>query len=1225
MEHAAAKAPAKPRTAATMAARPGQPAAQSLHQPREAARPPPAHCACGGTCPRCRAKSRLGVGPAGDSFEREADAVADRVMRMPAGARAPTVAAGGAGVQRKCSACESEDEKLVVRAKAAPGGAAPAVVDSVLGGPGQALDGATRRFFDSRFGYDFSAVRVHTGGAAAQSARAINALAYTAGHDIVFGAGQYAPDTDAGRHLLAHELTHVIQQSGGAVPGARLQRQEGATDDEEPEIDFGEVEPSTGVGRPPPEFGERPAEPGCPAVPTNLGDLRPDPPCPTEAVGSIVGSRFQFCMDSDAFIDQRQVDLLRDFARRQRADSLFKVHGFASTDGAAAYNLRLSCHRAKRAARELQNAGVPSQQIRIAAMGETSSFGATQAENRIVIVGADAPAGQVTPDATRRATTLREAADLAIGRIIARDYRLAADAYVSRWTCGTIPSVAEMVRRTTVLVEGENGNATIPRPPANPLDNPRLGHPNVTGLREIVLARETFSEADNPVLCAAARIIDMAFHHFLAPRLNTGPNDAAVHPAAIFLVELAGFPPCMTPAGTDPATGLVLVPAQRWWRAPTADPLASTPPPCPSRQLPGAIDPQQQGPAPPTPLTFSSVAFDATGSSTVVTPRISEPGNAVRIAAPRGAFRFRATVQAAGDAAQFPRYEVGFLQTIVADQRVASYVSGHAINEAVPVPMRDGPPAHLDGPPWFMPPVVQRLDATGRATAELSDSPSAAMPLVFTDLTRLDPSQPLSRTVQAGNDLNRATVRVTFNTWVAARRDDAPMDRFSTHFVEGRQTTFSMDLEMFGHSGEAKQRSVIDPAPLTDSTPMQVNGPTAADVNPLERITHISPPTPRGQVQGAADAAEIRRQVRSVAAELVPLRQALHLDGPLMVRVRFDPTSGRLILDTPERPATTVEETGPDDEREGVGESGRKQLGREFTLRLRKDLVAAPGVPDLSQGFPTALAALPSFAARRRRAAAQDPNPFAAEHGIGLLAQIREEQELARSDEGLRNNPNVYDPSMFPRVNVRFEEERYCFNFAVSGVDLDGPCNDPTMRTDGCVRPFTDEKFTLRTNPLFVPQQLGGETFNSPVTVNVTTFPMRFVLFTPRENPGGSTFNHEMHHMIDSRNILQAMKDRLARRIRARVMEIRRMAADNPELKEGLLTMATIEEIVRQEHQPFLDFFQREFLARGNALHARENRGALPPYRSALPPDWTTFREPPFTGGTRGSLDDGSC
>ena len=70
---------------------------------------------------------------------------------------------------------------------------------------------------ESQFGYDFSRVRIHADAAAAESALAVNALAYTVGRDIVFAAGRYAPATPAGRGLLAHELTHVVQQGGGAA------------------------------------------------------------------------------------------------------------------------------------------------------------------------------------------------------------------------------------------------------------------------------------------------------------------------------------------------------------------------------------------------------------------------------------------------------------------------------------------------------------------------------------------------------------------------------------------------------------------------------------------------------------------------------------------------------------------------------------------------------------------------------------------------------------------------------------------------------------------------------------------------------------------------------------------------------------------------------------------------------------------------------------------------
>lgn len=94
----------------------------------------------------------------------------------------------------------------------------PSIVHDVLRSPGQPLDATTRAFFEPRFGHDFSQVRVHTDVSAATSARAVNALAYTVGRHVVFGSNQYDPVMPAGKQLLAHELTHVAQQS--TVPDA---------------------------------------------------------------------------------------------------------------------------------------------------------------------------------------------------------------------------------------------------------------------------------------------------------------------------------------------------------------------------------------------------------------------------------------------------------------------------------------------------------------------------------------------------------------------------------------------------------------------------------------------------------------------------------------------------------------------------------------------------------------------------------------------------------------------------------------------------------------------------------------------------------------------------------------------------------------------------------------------------------------------------------------------
>jgi hypothetical protein len=91
--------------------------------------------------------------------------------------------------------------------------AIPASVHRVLQSSGEPLDPRTRTAMESGFGQDFSHVRVHLDSAAAESAHAVSALAYTVGHDVVFARGQYAPGTTMGRHLIAHELAHTVQQA----------------------------------------------------------------------------------------------------------------------------------------------------------------------------------------------------------------------------------------------------------------------------------------------------------------------------------------------------------------------------------------------------------------------------------------------------------------------------------------------------------------------------------------------------------------------------------------------------------------------------------------------------------------------------------------------------------------------------------------------------------------------------------------------------------------------------------------------------------------------------------------------------------------------------------------------------------------------------------------------------------------------------------------------------
>jgi hypothetical protein len=168
---------------------------------------------------------KLVIGPVDDPLEREADRVADHVMRMPD----PD---GGAQQERQCA--DRQNEEPVVRsirgAIAAPGGSeAPAIVHDALRGPATRMDDADRAFFEPRFGRDFSGVSLHHDALAAQSAQRIGALAYTVGPQIVLDPGRWRRGTPEGNGILAHELTHVVQEASGSVlhtGGGVLRRQE---------------------------------------------------------------------------------------------------------------------------------------------------------------------------------------------------------------------------------------------------------------------------------------------------------------------------------------------------------------------------------------------------------------------------------------------------------------------------------------------------------------------------------------------------------------------------------------------------------------------------------------------------------------------------------------------------------------------------------------------------------------------------------------------------------------------------------------------------------------------------------------------------------------------------------------------------------------------------------------------------------------------------------------
>jgi hypothetical protein len=269
---------------------------------------------------------KLTINEPGDAFEQEADRVAEKVMRMPdpAAAREPVATSGmGARLQRcscgttspgggQCEECKSKAMQLQRSSATSVGAAtAPPIVHDVLNSPGKPLDAATRNFMEPRFGADFNNVRVHTGDKAAESAQVVDALAYTVGNHMVFGRGQDETMTTSGKRLVAHELTHVLQQrsiasgtTASIVPPS-LQRTCG------------------------PDIGTRT---GC------------DP-----ATGDPPGDRALFKVNCDEYLTPADENQVKDFADSMSASDRVRIHGFASTDGNAVFNENLSCARAEAA------------------------------------------------------------------------------------------------------------------------------------------------------------------------------------------------------------------------------------------------------------------------------------------------------------------------------------------------------------------------------------------------------------------------------------------------------------------------------------------------------------------------------------------------------------------------------------------------------------------------------------------------------------------------------------------------------------------------------------------------------------------------------------------------------------------------------------------------------------------------------------------------------------
>lgn len=177
-----------------------------------------------------KTETKLTVNTPRDVYEQEAERVSEQVMRLPERSLQRACSGGGG-----CPRCQMDEHRRLqtkhVDSTESGQTVAPPIVEEALANGGGSLPGGLRADMEQCFGHHFGRVRLHTHALAAESAAAVGARAYTVGPDVVFAAGEYAPDTDAGRRLIAHELAHVVQQDAARAPNGRAGRTIGAVDD----------------------------------------------------------------------------------------------------------------------------------------------------------------------------------------------------------------------------------------------------------------------------------------------------------------------------------------------------------------------------------------------------------------------------------------------------------------------------------------------------------------------------------------------------------------------------------------------------------------------------------------------------------------------------------------------------------------------------------------------------------------------------------------------------------------------------------------------------------------------------------------------------------------------------------------------------------------------------------------------------------------------------------
>jgi len=247
---------------------------------------------------------------------------------------------------------------------------------------------------EPRFGHDFSAVRVHTDARAARSAKAVNALAYTVGNDIAFDKGQYSPDKNEGKRILAHELTHVLQQKTYQKPmQTKLSISESANAIERQADDTADAV-VYGIRKVPNSFA--PAGPSIQRV-CGVAAIGTRTECDDQDPVFVTGHPFfKFIGGCDDFELGEEASLRRT-ATTLPASGPVEVHGFASVDGDATFNENLSCARALKAQTVLTGAGITAGRISVVKHGPTPG---PTADRRSVVISSTAAPGPTPPTPT---------------------------------------------------------------------------------------------------------------------------------------------------------------------------------------------------------------------------------------------------------------------------------------------------------------------------------------------------------------------------------------------------------------------------------------------------------------------------------------------------------------------------------------------------------------------------------------------------------------------------------------------------------------------------------------------------------------------------------------------------------------------------------------------------------------------------------------------------------